>query len=214
MQVGALKLQPMELDKIPLIPQEANPEIVTISEDDGFFLNTRKADDFRIRKPVYERMKQAQTWLPQGTYFMIFEAYRPLARQIRMWKAVNEDMSKKYPDVTPDELQKICENFIANPYDGIGSGHQACCAIDVSLCDENRIEFDMGNQIQEFNEKTRTDSKLISPEGQKNRRILKDSLEKAGLINYPAEWWHFSYGDHQWAWLTGSPEAIYGPIDI
>ncbi len=35
-------------------------------------------------------------------------------------------------------------------------------------------------------------------------------LGAAGLVNYPTEWWHWSYGDRYWAMATGAPGAIYG----
>jgi D-alanyl-D-alanine dipeptidase len=38
-------------------------------------------------------------------------------------------------------------------------------------------------------------------------------MRVAGLINYPTEWWHWSFGDRYWALLTAAPHALYGPID-
>jgi D-alanyl-D-alanine dipeptidase len=37
-------------------------------------------------------------------------------------------------------------------------------------------------------------------------------LSAQGLVNYPTEWWHWSYGDRYWALVTGAPHAPYGPI--
>jgi D-alanyl-D-alanine dipeptidase len=37
-------------------------------------------------------------------------------------------------------------------------------------------------------------------------------LSAQGLVNYPTEWWHWSYGDRYWALLTGAAHATYGPI--
>jgi D-alanyl-D-alanine dipeptidase len=37
-------------------------------------------------------------------------------------------------------------------------------------------------------------------------------MEGAGLVNYPSEWWHYSYGDRLWAELTGSPVAFFAPL--
>lgn len=42
-----------------------------------------------------------------------------------------------------------------------------------------------------------------------NRRLLVNALEKAGLSNYPEEWWHYDFGNQFAAARTGQP-AIYG----
>ena len=43
-------------------------------------------------------------------------------------------------------------------------------------------------------------------------RALAAALEGAGLVNYPTEWWHWSYGDRYWAYATGAERALYGPL--
>lgn len=204
----------IDFDSIKLVGDDSNPEVVTISEADGFFINNSVADDFRIRKSIYDMMKAAQKKLPAGYNFMIFEAYRPMARQIMLWNRTMGIMKEKYPDLNEKELHDMTETFSANPYNGIGSGHGACCAIDISLCDDNGNPYDMGTPMHIFNEATPTQSKHASAEVHARRKIMTDALEGVGFINYPPEWWHFSYGDHQWAFLVGKTEAIYGPIDI
>jgi hypothetical protein len=44
------------------------------------------------------------------------------------------------------------------------------------------------------------------------RIILCTALDAAGFINYPAEWWHWSYGDRYWAFQGSKPAAIYGTV--
>jgi hypothetical protein len=39
--------------------------------------------------------------------------------------------------------------------------------------------------------------------------ILLESMESTGFVNYPSEWWHFSYGDRYGAQDKGEPAAIY-----
>jgi hypothetical protein len=39
-------------------------------------------------------------------------------------------------------------------------------------------------------------------------------LAAAGLVNYPTEWWHWSFGDRYWAMATGSEAALYGPKEL
>jgi D-alanyl-D-alanine dipeptidase len=36
-------------------------------------------------------------------------------------------------------------------------------------------------------------------------------MEGAGFVNYPTEWWHWSYGDRYWTFVVGAPQARYGP---
>lgn len=49
------------------------------------------------------------------------------------------------------------------------------------------------------------------------RQLLTSALAAAGLVNYPARWWHWSYGDRFWASVTEAPHAGYGasfPEDV
>ena len=47
----------------------------------------------------------------------------------------------------------------------------------------------------------------------RNRRLLLEVMTAVGLVNYPREWWHFSYGDQYWACVTGSTQARYGAVE-
>jgi zinc D-Ala-D-Ala dipeptidase len=39
-------------------------------------------------------------------------------------------------------------------------------------------------------------------------------MESTGFVNYPHEWWHFSYGDRYWAYAKDEPAAIYGAATL
>ena len=204
----------MDLKSITLLPEDGTPAIATVSLEDGFFPNPRRNDDFRIRATVYDMLKDAAKRLPTGYHLMVFETYRSFAKQEKLWANTNKLMKERYPELDDTAFMQMCENFTANPYDGIGSGHMAACAIDLTLCDADGAEFDMGTAMHEKNEKTKTAAKGLTPAQEKMRGILKKAMEDAGFINYPAEWWHFSYGDHQWAWLTGRKDCFFGILDI
>ena len=203
-----------ETDDLPepeIIETETPPLIIEMDESDGIVINTEFSSDRRLRKGVYERLLAAQKHLPQGYQFMIFEAYRSRARQFELWNELWTKMVQEHPDKTEEELSLLCSNFVSNPY-GVGSGHQFGAAIDVSILDERGYELDMGTKMQEFCDKTETAFEGITPEQKQNRELLKSSLEKEGLVNYPAEWWHYSYGDRKWAQLTGKSQTIYGVL--
>ena len=61
--------------------------------------------------------------------------------------------------------------------------HPAGAAVDVTLRGADDVELDLGCPVN-----------------------------AAGLVNYPTEWWHWSYGDRYWALATGADRAMYGPV--
>jgi len=52
----------------------------------------------------------------------------------------------------------------------------------------------------------------ISKDAWHNRQILRLWMMTAGFVPYDGEWWHFSYGDREWAKYYGMPNAIYNQI--
>src|SRR6266702_1595652 len=56
------------------------------------------------------------------------------------------------------------------------------------------------------------DAPLAGTHARANRELLARVLRGAGLVNYPTEWWHWSYGDRYWALMTGAAAAVYGPV--
>ena len=72
----------------------------------------------------------------------------------------------------------------------------------------------MGGQVRGFENTAEFDCPDISKEAEKNRKILNNALSEVGFVNYPSEWWHYSFGDRLWAKLTGSKIAIFGKMDL
>ncbi len=58
----------------------------------------------------------------------------------------------------------------------------------------------------------KSQNKLCPACGEENRKILINCLERAGFINYPTEWWHWSYGDCYWAFMNNC-DALYSVTD-
>nr|MDT0664632.1 M15 family metallopeptidase [Micromonospora sp. DSM 115978] len=52
----------------------------------------------------------------------------------------------------------------------------------------------------------------VSELARRNREVLRQAMTAAGFVNYPTEWWHWSYGDRYWALLTGASAARYGTV--
>jgi zinc D-Ala-D-Ala dipeptidase len=52
----------------------------------------------------------------------------------------------------------------------------------------------------------------VTEGARRHRDILASAMDTAGFVNYPAEWWHWSYGDRYWAFQTGRSTALYGSL--
>jgi len=195
-----------------IIETEEPPQLIAIEDKDGICFNPQSSTDRRLRRVVYDKIRAAKAQLPDHLDFVIYEAYRPRSRQIRLWNDIWDIVKKSYPGAGEDELALRCNTFVANPYK-VGSGHQFGCAVDITLLDtRNNCELDMGCEMQAFCDTTKTLSTLITESQAKNRRILCEALQHQGVINYPSEWWHFSYGDRLWAILTGRQKTLYAPL--
>jgi D-alanyl-D-alanine dipeptidase len=53
---------------------------------------------------------------------------------------------------------------------------------------------------------------MISNEAKTNRAIMSQALMNVGFVNYPTEYWHWSYGDKYWAFIKKEPFAIYNSL--
>lgn len=198
-----------------IIEIENPPRLTEISEKDGIFFNTTFSSDKRIRSYVYDLLLKAKTLLPTGVHFMVYEAYRPLSAQIKLWEDAIAKVKVLHPewDEHCEEFISECNIFAANPYKQ-GSGHQTGGALDITLVNDNGEELEMGCKIRDISPLTETETKGLPKGAKKNRRMLKRALTAVGFVNYPAEWWHYSFGERLWAKLKGSKLAIFAKLDI
>lgn len=93
--------------------------------------------------------------------------------------------------------------------------HSAGAAVGLTLVDANGRELDLGTPIDASPEESAdacyTAATNIGDEARANRETMAAALTAAGLVNYPTEWWHWSYGDRYWALTTEAAAAPYGP---
>lgn len=158
-------------------------------------------------------LKDAQELLPKDIFFKIYSSYRSIKEQEKAWSEKIKETKEENPNITnEEELKRLTGLKLANPISGYG-GHQTGAAVDITLCDIEGNEFNMGTKIGQHNNKTKTKNQNLSKEEKNNRKLLKKTLEKVGFNNYPIEWWHFSYGDQMWAAYKNTKECIYGLIN-
>ena len=160
----------------------------------------------RLRAGVHERLQRAAAALPDGQSLLVLDALRTQARQFFGWNRRLVALARQHPQLELAALTEMCRRDVADPVNA-PSGHQSGAAIDVTLT-ENGVELDMGNTYGDFSsrgtasDRVRTDCAELTPAQRANRRRLADALAVAGFVNYPEEWWHFSYGDRLWAQIS------------
>jgi D-alanyl-D-alanine dipeptidase len=155
---------------------------------------------------------RADARLPEGVRLLIVECHRPLELQDAYWEDQLGALRERHPDWPEDKLATENAKFVAPPE--IVPPHSTGGAVDVVLVDAGGEELEMGSLLNEKGPRMRTDAQGIPQEAKRNRELLLEAMESAEFVNYPHEWWHFSYGDRYWAYAKGQPAAIYGPATL
>lgn len=111
-----------------------------------------------------------------GLKIKIFDGFRPIE--------VQQFMYDKFPSEDPNG------GFVSNPKTG-STPHCRGVAIDLTLCDEQGKELDMGSDFDEFSDIAYHRSNKVSKDAQRNRLILLGIMTLAGFDFYSQEWWHY-----------------------
>ncbi|WP_433856172.1 nitrilase-related carbon-nitrogen hydrolase [Streptomyces kronopolitis] len=165
-----------------------------------------------LRQEVVQRLLAAEKLLPDGLRLRIVEGYRPPALQRRYFEEYADELRATFPDRDPQRRHQDASRYVSPP--GIAP-HSAGGAVDLTLVTADGAEVDMGTPINASPEESDgacyTGAPDLTPAARAHRRVLRAALTAAGLVNYPTEWWHWSYGDRYWALATGADHARYGP---
>ncbi|GAA0802259.1 M15 family metallopeptidase [Spirilliplanes yamanashiensis] len=166
-----------------------------------------------LRAAVVERLIAAQATLPVGVRLLVVEGYRPVAAQEAIVAAYRAELRAAHPEWTDARLAVETSKFVS-PVEVMPHGTGG--AVDLTLCTTDGVELDLGTPVDATPEASGDACFFAAPgisaAARANRRLLADALGGAGLVNYPTEWWHWSYGDRYWALLTGAPATRYGPV--
>jgi D-alanyl-D-alanine dipeptidase len=130
------------------------------------------AECFLRLKTVNALIEANKKFMKKGFKIKIFDCYRPLDIQKRMWKIV------------PDP------QYVANP--AKGSIHNRGGAVDITLVDTNGNELDMGTPFDFFGEQASHNYAKISDEVKANRQLLKKIMVENNFNSFDSEWWHYN----------------------
>jgi len=167
-----------------------------------------------VRQALSYKLLEARKQLPSGIDFYIKEAYRTIYQQKESYDSVLNYFRTNYVDFNEErvieETNKLCAPIETAP-------HPTGAAIDLTLIDIiSNEELDLGTKYNanphETDNATFLHAVNISLTAKANRKILTDVLQNVGLVCYPSEWWHWSYGDKYWAVVMNKDFALYSSI--
>jgi len=130
------------------------------------------AECFLRLKTVKAMVAANADFMKMGYKIKIFDCYRPLEIQKRMWKIVPN----------PD--------YVANP--SKGSIHNRGGAVDITLVDADGKELDMGTSFDFFGIEASHNYQNLSQEIKNNRELLKMTMIEKGFNSFDSEWWHYN----------------------
>ncbi len=164
-----------------------------------------------VREGLADRLAVADSFLPAGARLHVVEGLRPIESQQEIYNSYKAEMRQLNPGISDDEAHVLASRFVS-PVEV--APHVAGAAVDLTLIGEHG-PFDLGTPIDATPEQSSGACYFaaanISREARTNRALLADVLASAGLVNYPTEWWHWSFGDRYWAFVEDQEHAIYGP---
>ena len=130
------------------------------------------AECFLRLKTVNALIEANKKFIKKGLRIKLFDCYRPLDIQKRMWEIVSNP------------------EYVADP--AKGSIHNRGGAVDITLVDQSGKELEMGTTFDFFGKEASHNYTNLSPEVLNNRKYLKSVMIESGFNPFDSEWWHYN----------------------
>ena len=132
------------------------------------------------RREVASDLAKAQAFLRRYQYGLkIWDAYRPVAVQAKLWEASHNS------------------DYVADPKTGAGSLHSWGIAIDTTLVDSWNNPVRMPSDFDDFTPAAMWRYVGPSYEVRAHVRLLQNAMLRAGFWGSRNEWWHYTIAHWQ-----------------
>lgn len=199
--------------KEPLVSvQKYSPSILAVYDKPDMLVYT--GDIILVRDPVAKKLAAVNDFLEKsvGMRLKVVYGYRHPEVQEKYFYNRKAELQEDNPSLDDNSLNRLTHNFIAVPD---VAGHPTGGAVDLTIVDTTGKELNMGNAIADY-----TDPRIIKTFATTNssqianRKMLHDAMIAQGFAPFYGEWWHYSYGDREWAAFYNKKEALYGAINL
>jgi zinc D-Ala-D-Ala dipeptidase len=140
-----------------------------------------------LRRPVATQLLQVQkSLLEKGYSLKLWDCYRPLSVQKKMWEIVHDS------------------RYVADPK--TGSRHNRGAAVDTTLVKKTGEAVEMPTEFDDFSEKADPDSEATwTPAAKANYQILLQAMQSSGFTVLDSEWWHYDSNGWQQYPISNQP---------
>lgn len=210
-ELQILKLQPT----IPI--QDSASPLISLKEC-GFDLmyepSIKDGYQYLVREEVAEKIGMiSDTLYEQDKMLIIRSVWRSFEHQRMIWENKVAYIQKNEPKRTLKEIEKVVSHYIA-PFNK--SMHATGGAVDALIYDsatESVMDFGTNDGMKiDLSEKCYPHHPDISEVAKINRKLLISLFEEQDFVCDAQEYWHFDFGNANWAIGKGKKFAIYGII--
>lgn len=201
-----MPVEPLD-EPLVCIPVTNHITVNQIGED----MRQVTGEDIYVREGVQKRLAHAALLLSEIDNSLRLEVrygYRTPKIQAGLFAAAKERLSGEY---SGDQLFAEAHRQIADPR---VAGHPAGAAVDIQIIDKDGVPLNFGTKIWTFTSNSYSRLYTVGEEAFKNKLLLRSVMMAAGFAPFDGEWWHFSYGDKEWAYYYNQPAALYKQADF
>lgn len=170
-------------------------------------------EEIPVRKTVYNKLiNVAQELKKTNKSYKIMVAYgfREIKKQEMYFNKILGEVKNRFKNEI--EMYEYIHEKIAVPS---VSGHPTGGAVDVAIYNEDTKRIlDFGTKILDYSSnKCYYNSESTNEQEKNNRKLLRNLMLQEGFAPYDGEWWHFSYGDKEWAFYYNKDKALYNQVE-
>ncbi len=211
-------------DLLPIPICDTSEQFITLDDigiTNGYWKTKQDMQQFfegkiLVRVSVGQKLKRADVYLKQNCIdwsLYVTYGYRSLEIQMQSFTRVLREQIDIAFIPNPITLYERVHEKIAVP---TVASHPTGGAIDICIINtETKKLLDFGSELYDYTTPVYpTFMKGVSKKAKQNRMILRYVMMKAGFAPYDGEWWHFSYGDREWAYYYGKKYALYKQLSV
>jgi len=179
-----------------------------------FDMGHSNSNDIYLRKGVVNKLREINKSI-YPLQLKIWDGYRSREVQESIYLDYYNKLEKEYKNWNNEKIIIEVEKFVAPYKKPFIPNHLTGGSVDLTLVDKNNEELEMGTKFDEFSSRSFFD--FFKDENKKihqNRIFLRDIMTGFGFTSFYNEWWHFDYGNQNWAKTLNKNIAIYDDASL